>query len=143
MLIRKLENTERSGRVDLWDRVVEAEERNVVKNLKQKFARGSSQLPDLFRQALGRSHGDSSELGHYPSSNAGASGDSLPSGVTSMTGTAAGKDASALLEAIYNQCLDVIRGDVNSRPVHEEVRRLLDTCYQARKDPVGYHSNLL
>lgn len=137
-LIMMPEKTERAGRVDLWDRVVEAEERNVVKSLKQKFARGSSQLPDLFRQALGRSTGDTSDLGHYLSSNAGGSGDSLPSGVTSITGgTSSGRDPGSLLEAIYTQCQDVIRADVNSQPVQEEVRRLLDTCYQARKDPVS------
>lgn len=122
----------------MWDRVVEAEERKVVRSLKQKFARGSSQLPELFRKALGRSKGDrgTGDMNFYASSAAGASGDSLPSGVTSMTGSSQLKDAGSILETIYAQCQDVVRGDVNGGRVGEEVRRLLDTCYQARKSKV-------
>jgi hypothetical protein len=103
--------------------VLDLETPKIVKDLRSKFKR---QLHSMFHEALAQkkrlSIVSSSEL-------------SLQSIFTAETAqtTATLMDAGSVLEKIYDQCQDVANQEGNG---HDEVERLLDTCYLARRSKV-------
>lgn len=112
----------------MWQKVLDLEAPKIVKDLKQKFKRASKSLHELFREALAQK-----KRLAYNASRANSEL-SLLSAVTTQTDSGQA-DTGALLAKIYDQCQDVVNKDGGSNS-RDEVERLLDTCYVARRSRV-------
>jgi len=119
--------SERDSREAVWQKVLGLEYQKVVKDLRQKFKRASKSLPELFQEALAQKK-------RLPCETKRPSELSLVSVLTTQT-TSTLMDGGSLLEKIYDQCQDVVnQNDITQ--CRDEVERLLDTCYMARRSRV-------
>ena len=107
----------------MFEKVLMLHLRKIVVDLRQKFNRPIRPLSELFEGALKRNpHGSQapSEL-------------SLVSGITSQTQSAFG-DAGGVVEKLYDLCYSVAHHDSSDN--REDVERLLEGCYLARRSRV-------
>jgi len=111
----------------VWQKVLDLEYQKVVKDLRRKFKRASKPLSELFQEAL-------AQTDRLPCDAKRPSEVSLASALTGQT-TSTLMDGGSLLAKIYDQCQDVVnQNDIVQ--CREEVERLLDTCYVAKRSRV-------